>query len=1134
MPICSSCGQTNPDGFRFCGACGLPLQSATPAPRSERKTVTVLFADIVGFTSLADRLDPEDVRWMIEPFHEQLREEVARLGGTVEKFLGDAAMAVFGMEQAHEDDPERAVRAALAIRDATSELAETAQGAHLAVRIGVNTGEALVMPSIRPGEGERIVADFVNVAARLQAAAPVNGILVGEPTYRATARTIEYRAFEPVKAKGKVEPVLAWEAVSARSRVGADRRDRGRAPLVGRLPELEILGDAFDLARRERSAQLVVLVGPPGIGKSRLVFELSSVVEDDPELVYWRRGACPPYGEGLAFRPVAEMVKAQAGILETDQAAEVADKLHREIEEALPAEDEAAWVEGHLRILLGLSTPGEGPGDLEQHFAAWRRFYESLAEHSPLVLVFEDLHWADEGLLDFIDYLVEWATEAPMLVVASARTELLARRPSWGASRPRATVIHVPPLSDPETGELLEELLDLAMLPDDRDLRTRLVARAGGNPLYAEEFVRMLADRGPVEPGEELPVPDSVHGIIAARLDALPAGEKATMQDAAVIGRVFWAGAVAQVGSTPRGTVDDRLRSLERKQFLRRERQATVEDETEYVFRHLLVREEAYSRIPRARRIEQHRLTAEWFESLGRPEDHSETIAHHYATALELARASGRPDSDLVDRTRAALREAGDRAGGLKAFTTAARLYGAALELWPRDEPGWPALRFRHGRALFFAEEAGGDALAEARDALLEAGDREAAAEAEVLLGGLSFRQGQGDRASAHYERAAALLVDAPPSASKARVLGALARGLVVAAKSEEAGRIAQEALVMAKELGLEDLEARALMTIGDTKLELGDPEGLADFERGIEMAVALNSHDSMAGRINLADCVMDLGDLDRAVELRAEARQEAEYLGATSNIRWLRAERAGELYWQGEWDEALRMADTFVAESESGRRHYQESYCRVVRGRIRLARGETDEAVRDAERAVEFARAVKDPQALFPALAFRARALAASGDDAGAGAVADELLALVREMEKTPVAYLWLLDLAVVLVDLERGEDLVQATERVKKATPWLEAARAIASGDAGAAAEQYARIGARPDEALARLHAAGELVTAGRMDEAAAELERARDFYRAVGATAAVEACERLLEDALVPGYPGESATSSPPSSS
>ncbi len=803
----------------------------------------------------------------------------------------------------------------------------------------------------------------------------------------------------------------------------------------------------------------------------------------------------------MTFSPLVEIVKAQAGILDTDTAAEAADKLRRELSECFAGTDEATWVESHLALLAGLG-PRDRYGDLGEHFAAWRRFFESLAEQRPLVLVFEDLHWADEGLLDFVEFLVEWAGDVPLLAICTARPELLARRAGWGAGKPNAVTVTVPALSDAETAELLDELLEQAGLPAQPELKTTLVSRAGGNPLYAEEFVRMLAAHRPGTADGQLPVPESVQGIIAARLDALPLEEKAVLQDAAVVGRTLWAGAVAHVGGSPRPAVDEHLRSLERRQFLRRERFSTLEGETEYSFRHLLVRDVAYGRIPRSLRLEKHRLAADWIESLGRVEDHAETYAHHYARALELAPASGQDTTALRARARVALRLAGDRAAGLKAFAVAAQFYTQALELWPPDDPEWPTLRFRQGQSLYHAAETGADILVEARDALLVAGDLETAAESEVLLGLLAFRAGESTRTAAHYERALRLLEGAPPSAAKAWALAALSRSLVVAARSEEALRIAHEALAMAEELGLDEVKAKALMTIGDAKLELGDQDGMAEFRQGIAMAEELGSLEAATGYINLADTVTDLGDLPQAIELRGRAQRVAERLGDAKAVTWLRVERCGEAYWTGRWDEALAAAGSFIAECEAGDHHYQEVYCRVLRGRVRLARALVEEALDDVAKALDFARTVRDPQALYPALAFAARAWAAAGNRPRAEAAADELLALVQGDRQTPVAYLWLHDLAVALSDLGRGDDLLRATAEVRKRTPWLEAARALAAGDFGAAAGLYARIGALPDEAASRLRAARALVAARRNAEADAELERAAAFYRSVGA--------------------------------
>jgi len=1109
MLSCPNCGYENPGGARFCSNCGTQLEQAVGAAREERKVVTVLFADLVGFTSRAEQLDPEDVRAVLEPYHARLRTELERRGGTVEKFIGDAVMALFGAPTAHEDDPERAVRAALAIRDWVREDEE------LQVRVAVTTGEALVALDARPQEGQGMASgDVVNTAARLQSAAPVNGILVDETTYRATDQKIDYAGSEPVTAKGKAEPVAAWEVVQARSSFGVDLGQSQRAPLVGRERELDVLVGALERVRAERSPQLVTLVGVPGIGKSRLVYELSQVIENEAEITSWRQGRSLPYGEGISFWALTEMVKAQAGILETDSADEAAAKLDRSIRELVDDTD-AEWVERHLGTLVGLETEQELRGDHRaEAFAAWRRFFEAMAEQRPLVLVFEDLHWADEGLLDFVDHLVDWAGGVPILVVCTARPELLSRRPGWGGGKPNALTLSLSPLDDEETARLVAALLERSVLP--AETQTALLARAGGNPLYAEEFVRMVTDRDLVTGDAELPMPESVQGIVAARLDALPEDEKTLLQDASVLGKVFWLGAAAEIGGVDRHAAEEALFRLERKEFVRRERRPSVAGENEYAFRHLLVRDVAYNQIPRARRAQKHRLAGNWIERLGRSEDHAEMLAHHYGTALELARAAGADTTAFEEPARRALHEAGDRAYGLNAYQTARTFYASALEAWPDNEPRDPKLLIRYGRVLNSVD------LGFAPDLMFEAaalaralGDVGRAAEAETVTCEMYWLMGRRDEAFEHMRVAEQLVTDAPSSYEKAYVMTNVSRFWMLAGNSQRAMEVARQALAMAEELDLAELQAQSLDNLGLSRLNSGDLEGFRDLERSIEIADAINSVESARAYGNMASSLADMGELERSWKMLAEARRRAERFGLEDWLLWLRGESAYPEYYSGNWDESLRLVDELIDEFAS-HPFWMETPCRMLRGQIRLARGDKKGAREDADRALELSRAAKDPQVAWPSLTFAAR-VAAPADPERAAALLDEFLddweahGWERASEAT-----WAADAAFVLSQLGRGAAFLDAATRASDPFPWRRAAVAFLSGDRVGAAEIYAEIGSLPDEAYARFRAAEQLLGEGRRADADVQLERALAFWRSVGATGYLREGEALLAEA------------------
>ncbi len=1096
MQACPQCGEENPERARFCLSCGAALAAPEPG-REERKRVSVLFADLVGFTSRAEQLDPEEVRALQSPYWAQVKAEIERYGGTVEKFIGDAVMALFGAPTAHEDDPERAVRAALAIRDAVG------ADEQLQVRIAVTTGEALVSLGARPAEGEGMASgDVVNTASRLQSAAPTNGILVDETTYRATAPAIEYREAEPVQAKGKAEPIAVWEAVEPRWRFGVDVEQRGPAELVGRGEELDVLTDALARARRERASQLVTLVGVPGIGKSRLVYELSRAVDADPELIYWRQGRSLPYGEGVTLWALGEMVKGHAGILDTDAAEDAEQKLRAAVAEVIAAPVDVDWVTGHLQPLVGLGGEAEIGGDRRAEvFAAWRKFFEALAERRALVLVFEDLQWADDGLLDFVDHLVEWASGVPLLCVCTARPELLERRPGWGGGKRNATTISLSPLSETNTARLVAALLEQAVLP--AEVQSTLLARAGGNPLYAEEYVRMLQDRG-LERVAELQLPESVQGIIAARLDALTTEEKDLLQDAAVIGKVVWVGALAQITGLARWTVEEHLHALERKEFLRREQHSSVASETEYAFRHILVRDVAYGQIPRSRRADKHRAAAEWIESLGegRGEERAELLAHHYLSALDYAQAAGQDTADLAERGRLALRDAGDRAYALTAMAAAARFYDSALDLWPPDDTDRPELLLRAAEATWWISA--GDITERAlgaRDSLLAARDNELAAEAEILLTNIYWYQGDHSRSSEHLAAARALVEGLPPSHSKARVLCQLSRFHMLAGEAAPAITIGREALQMAEQLGIASFQAAALNAIGVARADAGDLGGVEDLERAIALAAAAKDiPEHGRGLINLAVVLGALGELDRVFELEQAAEEVYRGAGYAVGITFYEGNVIKSLYWQGRWNEALRIAESFIDDAESGSVHYMATQSYYHRAAIRLARGE-EGAVEDVERALELARAAKDPQVVLPTLRFAGHLLWGAGERGRAEEIWAELIeSRLAAGVSDPLRHVGLAETAWLGCALGSEEKFLAAFPAAP--TPWVEGARAIAAGDPVRAADIYERIGALPEEAYTRLRSGQP-----------AEVGRALDFYRSVGATAYVRQGEALL---------------------
>jgi class 3 adenylate cyclase len=669
---CPNCKRENPDDAAFCNACGTPLDK--PAAREERKIVTVLFVDLVGFTARAEQLDPEDVRAILNPYYTRLRSEIEVFGGTVEKFIGDAVMAVFGAPVAHGDDPERAVRAALAVRDAVAQMNESEPELDLQVRLAVNTGEAIVALGANPDLGEGLVAgDVVNTASRLQTAAPTNGILVGQATHRATRGLFEYAEVEALVVKGKRAPVRAWVANSASS-VPGERASTG-VPMLGRVHELAVLNRILDGVVADRRPHLVTIVGDAGIGKTRLGVEFSDRLEREGARVL--RGRSLPYGAVTTYGTFAQHVKGFAEIFANDDAEVGREKLHAAIN-TLECED-AEELSSDLALLIGLEAGREVP-DRQTLFRAARRFVELLAADQPTVLLFEDIHWAGSGTFDLVEMLASRVRDVPLLLLALARPDLQHARPGWGGGMPGYTALSLQALDDESAAELALQLLGAEV----EAATSRVVETAEGNPLFIEELAASVAERSPASSG---PLPTTIRELISARLDALPASERTVLLDAAVVGKVFWLGALESLDGSV-GDLPELLDSLEARDLVRREALSWIERDEQYTFKHVMIREVAYATLPRTRRRELHAAVARFLEeATGDAAATATALAEHWHEAGETERAL-----EYIEL-------AGDQAAGGWAKDEAAALYAQALELVPDGDPRRRQLARKHALA---------------------------------------------------------------------------------------------------------------------------------------------------------------------------------------------------------------------------------------------------------------------------------------------------------------------------------------------------------------------------------------------------------------------------------------------------
>lgn len=1133
MATCPRCGEENPARARFCLACGSPLDAATSSGE-ERKVVSILFVDLVGFTASSDHLDPEDVRARLRPYHLRVKQEIEYFGGTVEKFVGDAVMAAFGAPVAHEDDAERAVRAGLRTLEAIKELNEAEPKLELSVRAAVNSGEAVVTLDARPAEGQSFVmGDVVNTASRLQQAAGVGTLVVGEQTFHMTKHVMDYEELEPISVKGKEAPVSVWLAKRPR-RVGFHGEHRGPALFVGRGHEIALLKETYARTLRESLIQLVTLTGEPGVGKSRLVDEFRSFVENSGRVV-WRQGRCLPYGEGITFWALGEIVKAQAEVLESDSPEEASGKLAAAVTALIDEPSEREWFEARLGALVGAATAtAVGAVERSESFTAWRRFLEAIASEGPLVLVFEDLHWADAAMVDFIEHLVDWSSGVPLLVICTARPEVYELRAGWGGGKRNSTTVSLAPLTTDDTARLIGALLSQAVLP--AETQAALLERSGGNPLYAKEFVRMLGDRGilkrrgrifEIGADAEIPVPETVEALIAARLDTLSQERKSLLQAAAVVGKGFWAGAVASVADVALDAAEEALNELARKEFVRRVRTSSVQGEDEYCFWHVLVRDVAYRQIPRAARAAMHRSSAEWIERIAgeRVTDHAELLAHHYIQALELARAAGADVDELEGQTSRFLVLAGDRALRLD-IGKAASYYRRALELLPVGDP-------KRANALAGAAEAAALAghsseaeagYAEAITGFRAQGNDSAAGEALVKLAVIVRDRGETERARSLLAKAVELLERAPPGPQLVLAYTQTARYHHFQGPPEQCLRWADKAMATAKKLGIEGHAVRASLWREFTRFARGDVGALEELKEALRIGLELGlEEDRAAFYLGLLDVAWWTEGPTAGLDVYRTGINFTERRGMTYYTMYLKGESVWPLFDSGQWDELLRIAHEVV---EWDRRSYQALLALPYAAQVRLLRGQVAHAASLREAFLPRARDSADPQVVVPALAISALIDKSRGDLSSAVALIEEYAEVTRGRPVWRAQHLLdVLRTCAAAGALGLAESLLDGMQvTAARQLHAVHAARAVLAEARGnveqsldlylEAAERWTGFGFILERGQALLGVGRCLVALQDRERASKSLQKAREIFALLEARPLVAEAESLLE--------------------
>ena len=968
---CPSCGSANTPGARFCGECGDPLSgldapraaaTAAPAaaPISERRLVSVLFADLVGFTTISEARDAEDVRELLEGYFETCRDVVGRYGGTVEKFIGDAVMAVWGTPVAQEDDAERAVRAALDLTEAVRRLGSERAVPDLALRAAVHTGEAVV--TIGAAGMGMVAGDLVNTASRLQSVAPPGSVLVGEGTRRAADNAIVFEEAGEQVLKGKASPVPAFRALRVvAQRGGVGRSGQLEPPFVGREAETQLIKDFYHATARDRGPRLVSVIGQAGIGKSRLAWEFLKYIDGVTEVVYWHQGRSPSYGEGISFWALGEMVRMRIGIGEGADERTTREHLAASLDEFVTDADERRLLEDPLLHLLGI---GAGTGhERGQLFVAWRTFFERIADTAPVAMVFEDLQWADEGMLDFIEELVTWSRGHPIYIITLARAELLDRRPTWGAGQRSFTSLSLSPLTDDEMRELLAGLvpgLPAAVLD-------QIVGRAEGIPLYAVEMVRSLLNDGrikrdgetfqPVGDLNELAVPESLHALIAARIDALPAAERTLVQDGSVLGLSFATPALKAVARSAPDEIEPMLHHLLQRELLTVDDDPRSPERGQFRFVQGLLREVAYGTLSRDDRRARHLAAARYYEALG-DDELSGVLAQHYVDAYE-SHPDGPEGAAVAAQARVALRGAAQRAADLGSHRLAHGYLESALRVAsdPSDE-----LELRVA-----ARQAAGDAgmldtaLAHAERVVELArglNDDEQRRRGVAALGNLLLE--------GHHQRALQVLTDAmnepgltPNDPGYIQVATILAKAEMRAQHDTRAVELADLALPGAEAAGEKGLVLDLVITRSVSLANLGrSTEAIATLTGALDLARRNSFPDAVSRASTNLGYALATDDPRRAFAVSREGLEDALSTGLVWGIRYLLGNAVDAALEVGEWDWALeQMSDRDFLFAEPAERLWFGTYVAI----IKALRGE-DVSV-EAERLHAESRAFDDPQ---------------------------------------------------------------------------------------------------------------------------------------------------------------------------